>query len=124
MKTKSFKSLGKILLILPVFVMILSPALVLAQPPVVDPGGTLIDDPFGWVGTFLYQFAQWLTWIFFILAVIFLIIAAIMYLTAVGDQEKIGKAKSMLIYAIIALVIGILAWSLEGILRSVIGPTP
>lgn len=53
--------------------------------------------------------AGWLFAIILALAVVFLLIAAFLYLTALGDQTKIGKAKTILSYAIWALVIAVIA---------------
>ena len=38
-------------------------------------------------------------------AVLVLVAGAIMYLTAMGDEEKMGKAKKLIVNAIIALII-------------------
>lgn len=51
----------------------------------------------------------WFYAFFFVIAAIFIIIAAFNYLTAQGDPEKVGKAKSMIIYAVIAIVVALLA---------------
>ena len=53
--------------------------------------------------------AGWLFGIILALYVIFLLIAAFLYLTAMGDQTKTSKAKTVLTYAIWALVIAVLA---------------
>ena len=45
----------------------------------------------------------WLSMIFWALTGVFIIWAAFLYLTGAGNEEKIGKAKQILIYAIIAL---------------------
>lgn len=60
--------------------------------------------------------------IFFIVAAIFLIIAGFTYLTAAGDPEKVGKAKNQLIYAIVAIVIALLAVGIRGIVTTVLKP--
>ena len=41
------------------------------------------------------------------LAVIFVIIAAYNYLTAAGDEEKVKTAKNMIIYAVVAVAVGL-----------------
>ncbi len=43
------------------------------------------------------------------LAVVFLIVAALFYLTAAGNQAQLDKAKNTLVYAIVAIVIGLIA---------------
>ena len=54
------------------------------------------------VAGFLFQ-------VFMALAVIFIIIAAIFYLTAAGNQTQLDRAKNVLIYSIVAIVIALLA---------------
>jgi len=49
------------------------------------------------------------------IVVVFWIWAAITYLTANGDEEKVGKAKKMVIYALIAAAIALLSTGLESI---------
>lgn len=55
------------------------------------------------------------------MAVFMFLYAALMWMTAGGDEEKIGKAKQYLIYAAIGAIIFILAYSLTGILATWIG---
>jgi fumarate reductase subunit D len=52
---------------------------------------------------------NWLTGLLILLAVVFIIWAAFIYLTAGGDTEKVGKANKMLIYAAVAIAIALLA---------------
>ena len=47
--------------------------------------------------------------IFIALAVVFIIIAALFYLTAAGNQTQLDKAKNILIYSIVAIVIALIA---------------
>ncbi len=56
--------------------------------------------------------------IFFIVAVLGMIAAAFMFLTAGGDSEKTKKAKSMLVSAIIAITIGVLAYSVKPTIKN------
>jgi hypothetical protein len=58
----------------------------------------------------LRQILVWLATIFWIAAVIFIFWAALTYLLARGDPEKANKAKEMLKYAVIAIVIGLVAY--------------
>jgi hypothetical protein len=59
---------------------------------------------------------QWVYTLFLALAVLFIILAAISYLTAGGDPAKVKKANGKLIYAIVAIVVAILAFSLKSII--------
>ena len=63
----------------------------------------------GWVNTFFYLFAT-----------AFIIIAAFFYLTAQGEPEKVKKAKSMLIYAIVAIVIALLAGGMTDLIKGIL----
>ena len=53
-------------------------------------------------------------------AVLFIILAAFKYLTAQGDSEKVETARSMLLYAVIAIVIGLVARSVPWIIANFI----
>src|SRR3989344_2506830 len=64
---------------------------------------------------------DWFFTVFVVLAVIFLIWAAFLYLTAAGNDTKFGKAKNALIYAIIAIIVALLAGSLTSLLENVLG---
>ncbi len=61
---------------------------------------------------------RWVYIIFFILAVMFIIFAAFSYLTAGGDPEQVGKAKSRIIYAAVAIAVALLAVGFEVIIRN------
>lgn len=61
---------------------------------------------------------KWIYTIFFIVAVMFVIFAAFTYLTAGGDAEKVGNAKTQIIYAAVAIIVALLAVSLESIVRN------
>jgi len=56
--------------------------------------------------------------ILFAVAAIFVVIAGYQYLTAQGDPEKTANARNVLIYAIIAVGIGILATILKTLVIS------
>ncbi len=61
--------------------------------------------------------AQWMYGILMILGVIFVLYAAFLYLISQGSDERIGTAKKVLIYAIVALVIAVLAWGVSGLVE-------
>ncbi len=63
-------------------------------------------------GGFINVFNTFIGWMFtilLILAVVFIIFAAFNYLTAAGNEEKIKKAHSTIIYAVIAIAVAFLA---------------
>ena len=59
-------------------------------------------------------------WLFFLFAILFVILAAFNYLTASGDAVKVKKATNMLIYAVVAVVVALIAWGIETIVRNAI----
>lgn len=67
---------------------------------------------------FLNRIINILFSILMILAVIFILIAAFNYLTAGGNAEKVETAGRQIIYAIIAIVIAVLARSIPFIIRN------
>jgi hypothetical protein len=59
--------------------------------------------------------------IFWIVAVAMILYAAFLYLTAGGDPIKVGKANATLRYAIVAIVVALIATSLPFLVRSLLG---
>ncbi len=51
----------------------------------------------------------WLTGLFWALTAVFILWAAFLYLTGAGNDDKIGKAKQILIYAVIAGIVALFA---------------
>lgn len=77
-------------------------------------GGTQQNIPQGITsfGGFIEVFKTMITWIFTLLlifAVLFIIMAAFSYLTAGGDEEKVGAAHKKIIYAVVAIAVAFLA---------------
>ncbi|MBI2515042.1 hypothetical protein HYV91_02565 [Candidatus Wolfebacteria bacterium] len=67
------------------------------------------------------DFVRWAYILFFILAVLFVLIAAYTYLTAAGNQEKIDKAKTMLIYSAVAVAVALMAIVFNTIIGGFVG---
>ncbi|MGC9046594.1 MAG: hypothetical protein ACP5IC_00520 [Minisyncoccia bacterium] len=61
---------------------------------------------------------KWLYTLFFIVAAIFIILAAVGYLTAQGEEKKVEQAKKKLINAVIAIVIALLAMSFRAVIEN------
>jgi len=70
------------------------------------------------IKTFLERFRDWLAGIFWIVAVIMIFYAAFLFITQGGDAEKVDKAKRQLLYAVIAIVVAIMATGFEPLVRS------
>lgn len=67
--------------------------------------GYSIDAIWGWV----YTIINWVLIAVGIICVVFIIIGGIRYATSGGDPEKVKSAKNTILYALIGLVIAILA---------------
>ena len=73
--------------------------------------------------TALDSVAKYLFGLLLIIAVIYLVLAAIQYVTAGGDPEKIKAAHQKVLYALIGIIVGVLAWTLITFVRSMVGAT-
>ncbi|MEK9154542.1 MAG: hypothetical protein AAB596_00490 [Patescibacteria group bacterium] len=58
----------------------------------------------------------WAYTLFFIVAAFFIIIAAFSYLTAQGDPTKITESNKRILYAVIAIIVALLAFSFDVII--------
>jgi len=100
---------------LPIFLLVLtvSPALAqnLEEPPVQN------KDLSSWLAVVLI-ITKWIYTVLLIVAVVFVLLAAFTYLTASGDPAKVKKATNMLIYAVVAVVVALIAWGIESIVRN------
>jgi|SRR3989304_4612424 len=56
--------------------------------------------------------------VLFALAAIFILIAGFFYLTAAGNQTQLDKAKNTLIYAIVGIVLGLIAFSVPTLVKN------
>lgn len=71
----------------------------------------------GWVDVLL-TVVRWIYTLIFVLAVLFILIAAYYFITSGGDSEKTGKAKSMLLYAIIGIAVALLSYAIVTLVRN------
>ena len=65
---------------------------------------------------------RWTYYIFFILAVYFILLAGFSYFTAGGNPEKIQKANTSLLWAFVAIAIGLISVGAAQIITSFITP--
>jgi magnesium-transporting ATPase (P-type) len=84
----------------------------ISDAPKVEKIGGLVD--------VLKTIVKWTYIIFFIIAVLFIIFAAYNYLTARGDPEKVKNVNSQLIYAAVAIVVALVAVSIDLIIKNFI----
>ncbi len=94
-------------------ILFLSPFLVSAQPTA-PPDGM---DPFDAIGTI----TQIVFGALIAVSVIFLIVAGFYFVTASGNDAQIQKARNMLMYAIVGIVIAILSQGIVNWLRTTFG---
>lgn len=64
---------------------------------------------------------DWAFYILIVISVIFIIIGGFTFMTAAGDPEKASKGRSYIIYAIIGIVVGILARIVPAIVIFLVG---
>jgi hypothetical protein len=83
-------------------------------PIVETTGPTTIS---GWVDVLL-TVVKWIYTILFIVAVLFILLAAFNFITSKGDQTKVGKAKGQLLYAVIGIAVGLLSYGVVTLLRN------
>ena len=98
----------------------MSPILALAQYQInLQPTGPQINS-LSQINQIIANLVNWVTGIFFVVAVLYLFWAAYLYLSAAGDEEKISEAKNHLIYSIVAIAIALLAGSVRFIVENVL----
>jgi len=66
---------------------------------------------------------DWVFTIFMVVAVIGIIYAAFMYLTAAGDQQRVSKARTALVYSIVAIVVALVAGSVPALVENLLRNT-
>jgi len=62
----------------------------------------------------------WIYIVFFVIAIVLILLAAFTYLTSGGDPAKVTSAKNQLIYAAVAVAIAILSYSFVSIVNSLV----
>ncbi len=92
----------------------LLPFLALAQVP-----GPIVTSPVQ-IATLLKKVLNFAGAIVLTIALIMLLYAAILYLTAGASETAHGKAKSVLIYAIVGIVVAVLAFSVIPFVQTVL----
>ena len=122
----------KLIVFVAIFTLVMPFSMVLADdpPPVGAPGGTedisehgvnqpnVVDTPED-VMTVIDNITNWMFTIFLALAVIMIIYAAFVFLTA-GGGDNVNKARKMLLYAVAAIAIAVLAKGIVNVVRSLI----
>jgi len=65
--------------------------------------------------------AQWMFGILMALGIVFILYAAFLYLLAQGSEDKINRAKNVLIYSVVALIVGVLAGGVSVVVQDFVG---
>jgi len=65
--------------------------------------------------------SNWFFWIAGLVVVIVIVYGGIMYGTAGGDEDKMAKAKTIIIYALIGVVIILSAWAVVSFIAGHMG---
>lgn len=132
-KINLLKSKAKIAVIsLPLIATALSNAITAKASGFTSPpgGGSVPTSPINSVNQIpilLTTLLRWGYYIFFFLTAVFVLWAAFDYLTAGGDAKKLEAAKNKIIYAVIAVVIALIATGINafvGSFFSVAVPSP
>lgn len=115
------KTLAKYALIAAAFVPTLSFAQV--NPPSGDiTGGTAGRiTTLGGVWTLVQSIVNWLVAIFFLYATIQFLLAGWEYISSKGDEKKTEALRSRLLYGVIGVIVGLLAFSIPAIVRNFVG---
>lgn len=85
------------------------------EPP--TPGATTIGE----LVCVIDNIAAWIFWVLTIVAVIFILLAALQFITAGGDPGQVTEARSKLIYAAVGIIVAVLAFVLPDIVASLVG---
>ncbi|MFA6365005.1 MAG: hypothetical protein WCW78_01250 [Candidatus Paceibacterota bacterium] len=77
----------------------------------------------GDIYTYVQRIINWIAVFFFLLAAIFILMAAYKYLTGKGDPEAVKEAQNMLIYAVVGIVVAGLAFALPNVVINFLNVT-
>ena len=72
----------------------------------------------GNLGNFINGIAAWFAGIIFAISVLIILYAAFLFVTAAGNEEKVTKAKSTIVYGLIGIAVAMLAFGVREILVS------
>ena len=65
---------------------------------------------------------NWFAIIVGVLAVLFILYAAFLFITAAGNEDQVNKAKSILLYGVIGIVVAALAYGAASFVVSFLAP--
>lgn len=71
----------------------------------------------GWVGILL-TFVRWVYTAVFIVAVLFILMAAFNFITSKGDPGKVKTARSQLLYAIVGIAVALVSYTIVSLVEN------
>lgn len=97
----------KIIISVAALALLASPMLALAEVSFPDTFSTELEQDAD-VASILNAILDWGLGILLVLGVLAFVVAGILYITAGGDEDRIKTAKSVMVFAIIGIVVGLL----------------
>jgi hypothetical protein len=85
-----------------------------SENPDVDWGGVCTMDT-------VYTVTDWIFWIFLAFVIIMGVITGFMFMTAGGDPGKVEKARGMIVYLVIGIVVAVIVKVIPALARSIVG---
>lgn len=89
-----------------------------AAPPT-NPAPTIATTPEGLV-KIVENITDWVFVIFLLLAVIFIIIAAMQFVTAGGKPESVSEARQKIIWAAVGIIVALAAKAIPAVLQNIV----
>lgn len=71
--------------------------------------------------TFIETLTNWVFAIFVVLTVVFVLLAAFQFVTAGGDEAKVGEARMKLIWAFVGIIVAFIAKGIVPVVRIIVG---
>ncbi|MBU1255847.1 hypothetical protein KKE74_00965 [Patescibacteria group bacterium] len=116
MKIKKIKTLSIILTSF-MFLFIVSVTVFAAAPTPIDSGIDRMSD----LVDLIRNIAGWFQAIVLIIAIIMIMYAGFLWMTAGGDDEKLGTARKTLIYGLVGIAVVVLAYTATAIVTNLMG---
>lgn len=60
--------------------------------------------------------ANYLFWILLAVSIVFIVYAGILFVTASGNAEQVERARGIILYAIIGIIVAVIAYAIRGFL--------
>jgi hypothetical protein len=68
------------------------------------------------------QIANYLFWILLAISIVVIVYAGILFVTAAGNAEQVEKARGIILYAIVGIIVAMLAYGIRTFLLSAATP--